>query len=150
MSAYDIVALYFAIIGLDYYFKGNTKKFTICFMFAIPLKFFALLIFIPLVLLREKRILKIAGYVFASILPILFFRFFIPCRAVFDDPASAALHLSNILKSTELSNLAFLYTVTYEWETSLSRIYLSLAFWGILYLICYFYKPESEDQIRCV
>ena len=148
MSAYDIVALYFAIIGLDYYFKGNTKKFTICFMFAIPLKFLALLIFIPLVLLREKRILKIAGYVFASILPILFFRFFIPCRAVFDDPASAALHLSNILKSTELSNLAFLYTVTYEWETSLSRIYLSLAFWGILYLICYFYKPESEDQIK--
>lgn len=148
MSAYDIVVLYFAILGIDYFFRGDMKKFTICFMCAIPLKFFALLIFIPLVLLREKRIWKIAGYVVVSVLPILVFRFFIPCRAVFEDPSSVALSLQNIFESTELSNLAFLYTVTYEWETSLSRIYLSLAFWGMLYLICYFYNPGCEEKIK--
>ena len=148
MSAYDIVVLYFAILGIDYYFRGDMKKFTLCFMCAIPLKFFALLIFVPLVLLREKRIWKIVVYLVVSVLPILVFRFFIPCRAVFEDPSSAALSLKNIFESTELSNLAFLYTVTYEWTTSLSRIYLSLAFWGILYLICYFYKPESEEKIK--
>lgn len=148
MSAYDIVVLYFAILGIDYYFRGDMKKFTLCFMCAIPLKFFALLIFVPLVLLREKRIWKIVVYMVVSVLPILVFRFFIPCRAVFEDPSSAALSLKNIFESTELSNLAFLYTVTYEWTTSLSRIYLSLAFWGILYLICYFYKPESEEKIK--
>ena len=148
MSAYDIVVLYFAILGIDYYFRGDMKKFTLCFMCAIPLKFFALLIFIPLVLLREKRIWKIVVYLVLRVLPILVFRFFIPCRAVFEDPSSAALSLKNIFESTELSNLAFLYTVTYEWTTSLSRIYLSLAFWGILYLICYFYKPESEEKIK--
>ena len=148
MSAYDIVVLYFAILGIDYYFRGDMKKFTLCFMCAIPLKFFALLIFVPLVLLREKRIWKIVVYLVVSVLPILVFRFFIPCRAVFEDPSSVALSLKNIFESTELSNLAFLYTVTYEWETSLSRIYLSLAFWGILYLICYFYKLESEEKIK--
>lgn len=148
MSAYDIVVLYFAILGIDYYFRGDMKKFTLCFMCAIPLKFFALLIFVPLVLLREKRIWKIVVYLVVSVLPILVFRFFIPCRAVFEDPSSVALSLKNIFESTELSNLAFLYTVTYEWTTSLSRIYLSLAFWGILYLICYFYKPESEEKIK--
>lgn len=148
MSAYDIVVLYFAILGIDYYFRGNMKKFTFCFMCAIPLKFFALLIFIPLVLLREKRIWKIAVYLVVSVLPILVFRFLIPCRAVFEDPSSVALSLKNIFESTELSNLAFLYTVTYEWETSLSRIYLSLAFWGMLYLICYFYKPGNEEKIK--
>lgn len=148
MSAYDIVVLYFAILGIDHYFRGDMKKFTVCFMCAIPLKFFALLIFIPLVLLREKRIWKIAAYLVASVLPILVFRFFIPCRAVFDDPSSAALSITNIFRSTELSNLAFLYTLTYEWTTSLSRIYLSLAFWGVLYLICYFYKPGSEEKIK--
>lgn len=148
MSAYDIVVLYFAILGIDYYFRGDMKKFTLCFMCAIPLKFFALLIFVPLVLLREKRIWKIVMYMVVGVLPILVFRFFIPCRAVFEDPSSAALSLKNIFESTELSNLAFLYTVTYEWTTSLSRIYLSLAFWGILYLICYFYKPESEEKIK--
>lgn len=148
MSAYDIVVLYFAILGIDYYFRGDMKKFTLCFMCAIPLKFFALLIFVPLVLLREKRIWKIAVYLVVSVLPILVFRFFIPCRAVFEDPSSAALSLKNIFESTELSNLAFLYTVTYEWGTSLSRIYLSLALWGVLYLVCYFYKPENDGKIK--
>ena len=148
MSAYDIVVLYFAILGINYYFKGNMKKFTLCFMCAIPLKFFALLIFIPLVLLREKRIWRIVVYLIESVLPILVFRLFIPCRAVFEDPSSAAISLGNIFESTELSNLAFLYTVTYEWTTSLSRIYLSLGFWGALYLICYLYKPDSEEKIK--
>lgn len=87
-------------------------------------------------------------YLVVSVLPILVFRFLIPCRAVFEDPSSVALSLKNIFESTELSNLAFLYTVTYEWETSLSRIYLSLAFWGMLYLICYFYKPGNEEKIK--
>lgn len=148
MSAYDIVVLYFAILGIDYYFKGDMKKFTFCFMCAIPLKFFALLIFVPLVLLREKRIWRIALYLIESVLPILIFRLFIPCRAVFEDPSSAAISLGNIFKATELSNLAFLYTVTYEWPASLSRIYLSLGFWGVLYLVCYFYKPDGEEKIR--
>lgn len=148
MCAYDILSLYFVIVGINYYLKGDMKRFTLCFMCAIPLKFFALLIYIPLVILKEKRIPQIIGYVFASVLPILLCRLFIPCRAVFEDPSSASLSILNVAKSTELSNLAWIYTVLYEWETSLGSIYLSLAIFGILYLFCYFYKPETEEQMK--
>lgn len=148
MCAYDILSLYFVIVGINYYLKGDMKRFTLCFMCAIPLKFFALLIYIPLVILKEKRIPQIIGYVFASILPILLCRLFIPCRAVFEDPSSASLSILNVAKSTELSNLAWIYTILYDWETSLGSIYLSLAMFGILYLFCYFYKPETDEEIK--
>lgn len=148
MCAYDILSLYFVIIGINYYLNEDMKRFTLCFMCAIPLKFFALLIYIPLVILKEKRVPQIVGYVLTSVLPILVCRLFIPCRAVFEDPASAAISIMNVAKSTELSNLAWIYTVLYPWETSMGSIYLSLAIFGILYLFCYFYKPETDEEIK--
>lgn len=114
MSAYDIIALYFAIKGIDYYFQGKNKGFLLCFMCAIPLKFFALLLFVPLLLLKEKRIPQIIGSGILSILPILIFRFLLPCRAVMGDASTVSFSLSNMLKSTELSNLAWIYAVYHE------------------------------------
>lgn len=148
MCAYDIISLYFLIVGVDYWLQNDMKKFLLCFMCAIPLKFFALLIFIPLVLLREKHIVKIAGYVLGSVLPILVCRIFIPCRAVFGDPSSAAVSLGNMMEATELSGLAFLYTLANEMIFSNARLYPSLLVWGILYLVCYFMKPEKEEDYK--
>lgn len=146
MSAYDIVALYFVIEGMNFYFKGDRRGFLICFMCAIPLKFFALLLFIPLVLLIEKRILRIIGYGIMSILPILVFRLLVPCQAM----AGEALPFCflDMFRSTDLSNLAFLYTVTYEEALVLGRIYPSFIAWIILFLVCYFLKPEGKEGIN--
>lgn len=146
MSAYDIIALYFAIEGMNHYFKGNNKWFLICFMCSIPLKFFSLLIFIPLVLLKEKRIPYIIGYGFMSVLPILVFRFLLPCQAVYGEPVGFSL--LNMFKSTNLSNLAILYTVTYEQPVALSRMYPSFVAWIILFLVCYFVKLDTQEQLN--
>lgn len=53
---YDILSLVFILLGLYGFLKGKNKLFLISFMLAIPLKTFALFIFIPLLLLKEKRI----------------------------------------------------------------------------------------------
>lgn len=148
MCAYDIVALYFAIEGINYYFKNDMKKFLIFFMLAIPLKFFALLIFVPLLLLKEKRIPYIIGYVFMSILPILVFRVILPCQAIYGEPETVAFSFFNIFKATNLSNLAFLYVVAYEQPAALSRMFPPIVLWIILFLLCYFMKPETEDSMR--
>ncbi len=55
----DIIALTFMMWGLVYYVKGDLRKFLCCFAFAIPMKYFALMIFVPLVLLHEKKPIKI-------------------------------------------------------------------------------------------
>ena len=148
MGAYDIIPLLFALEGIRCYFKNNTRGFLLCFMCAIPLKFFALLLFVPLVLLREKRIPRIIGAVFLSFLPILVFRILLPCSAVYGDPGSVSLSLGNIFHATNLSNLAFLYTMTYEQPMSLSAVFPSVVCWLVLYLICYFWKPASQEEER--
>ncbi len=53
---YDILSLVFILLGLYGFLKGKNKLFLISFMLAIPLKTFAVFIFIPLLLLKEKRI----------------------------------------------------------------------------------------------
>ena len=55
----DIVYLFFVLKGIEYYLNGEHFKFLISFMFAIPGKYMPLFIFIPLVLLKEKRYLYI-------------------------------------------------------------------------------------------
>lgn len=51
----DIVYLYFILKGITFYLNDDHYKFLICFMIAIPGKYIPLFIFLPLVLLREKR-----------------------------------------------------------------------------------------------
>lgn len=58
ISQCDIVNLFFILMGIYMLIKNKRKWFIVCFAIAIPLKMFALFIFVPLILLEEKRILK--------------------------------------------------------------------------------------------
>lgn len=60
MGQYDIILLFFMLNGVYGYLMNNSKRFFVSFWLAIPLKLFALFIFVPLVLLKEKNILKIS------------------------------------------------------------------------------------------
>lgn len=59
ITQYDIIAIFFILCGLYSYLKGNEKYFLCFFWLAVPLKSFALLYFVPLLLLREKKIISI-------------------------------------------------------------------------------------------
>lgn len=64
---YDIVAIVFMLLGINAYMKGNTKKFIFWFIFANTMKLFGIFIFIPLILLDEKKIIRIIGKFIAGI-----------------------------------------------------------------------------------
>lgn len=59
---YDIIGLFFTMVGFYFYIKKDYVKFSIFFSLAISLKFFAILIFIPLILLSNKKIIDILKY----------------------------------------------------------------------------------------
>lgn len=61
-SQYDIISAFFTLLGILYYIKNNKKRFILFFAIAITMKLFALFIFIPLILLKEKKIVKISFY----------------------------------------------------------------------------------------
>lgn len=56
---YDIIGVFFAMLGVLYYLRGDKWKFALFFSLAISCKYFAALVFVPLVVLRYKRIREI-------------------------------------------------------------------------------------------
>lgn len=55
---YDIFTVFFVLLGIYYYIKDDTFKFILFFSIAITFKYFAFFVFVPLLLLREKNIMK--------------------------------------------------------------------------------------------
>lgn len=140
-SAYDITAMLFTILGVTCWMRGNMRGFVANFMLAIPLKMFALLIFLPLLVLRQKNIWKILISAILSLSPILICRILIPCSG-----NGASLRITDALQSTDLSNLALLYAIEYHADMVLGEIYYSVVGFGILIALCYFAKPDQPEQ----
>ncbi len=76
-TGYDVISVFFTLAGIQAYLKNENKKFIVLFACAITCKTFAIIVFIPLVLLRWKNILWIIGIGLISIslliIPRLFF-----------------------------------------------------------------------------
>lgn len=56
---YDIITVFFMVLGIYFYFKDERKKFIAAFAIAITCKYFALLIFVPMLLMKEKKVFRI-------------------------------------------------------------------------------------------
>lgn len=59
VGQYDIIGVLFAVYGVYYFLTGDYKRFYLYFGAAITCKYFAVFLFVGLVLLHEKRILYI-------------------------------------------------------------------------------------------
>lgn len=70
----DIITVFLMLWGIREYLKTEkiTWKFLLIFSFAASLKIFALFVFLPLVFLKEKRILAALGNVLAGLIFIIF------------------------------------------------------------------------------
>ena len=71
-AGYDILPIVFILLGVYYYLKDDWKKFIFFFAVATSIKLFALFLFIPLLLLKEKNIWKIGFYTLCSMSLLLF------------------------------------------------------------------------------
>jgi hypothetical protein len=62
----DIMGLCFVLLGINAYLREQNKKFIIYFAIAVTMKYFALFVFIPLVLYRYRRLNKLVGVLAAG------------------------------------------------------------------------------------
>ena len=62
MGQYDTLCLFFTLWALTHYAEGRYQRFSFILGIGVVCKFFPLLIFVPLILLVEKRIPKIIQY----------------------------------------------------------------------------------------
>ena len=61
-GGYDIFALFFMLLGLRAYFAKDFKWFVVWFSIAISFKYFAAFVYLPLVLMIEKRFIYLLIY----------------------------------------------------------------------------------------
>jgi len=71
---YDIISVTLMLAGILAYMQGKTRSFLLWFLAANTLKLFGLFIFIPLVLLREKRLPRALGQIVVGILGLVLCR----------------------------------------------------------------------------
>lgn len=67
LCQYDIIGIFFSLVALYYYLTGDMKKFTFFMAISITMKTFALFIFLPLLLLKEKKVVRIIMYTLCSL-----------------------------------------------------------------------------------
>lgn len=129
IGQYDIITVFFMLLGIYYLISDRFLIFILLFSIAIPTKVFALLAFIPILLLYEKKIIKIIGYFVLSMIPMLLFRLLIPMVA----------GKSNIDSFFGYLFFDYIPLGTY-------RVSLFVMFYIALLLFC-FLKKRSEDTI---
>lgn len=173
MSGYDILSVAFTLLGIYFYMKRNNKGFVLSFAVAIAMKMFAVWIFIPLVLLKEKRIWRIIVYGIESVsviaIPKIYFALashqYMIKRAVDEAFRAGGQEQAEIVAATVsettgyatneiiaqaqiIINDALFPEGRFVEYTYLSMDAIPLVFVGMfaLWLFCYLYKKEVSNR----
>ncbi len=136
MGQYDAPALLFMLIGLYGYMENNDKMFFVWFAAALTFKMFALFVFLPLVLLREKRITNICislskGCSFLILTKIIQKVFFVSAQSETSDLSG---HFLSFLFQ---SQIGFVY----------GSISIFFAAFLMVCMYCYFIKKPEETEM---
>ena len=166
----DVISVTFTLLGIYAYIKGNNKGFVASFAVAAAMKMFALWIFIPLVLLKEKRIWRILVYGIESIsviaIPKIYFAIashrYLARRAIenalqagetienAEAMADSAGYATNeiIASASGILNDALFPKDRFLEYTYISMAALPLVFVGMfmIWLFCYLYKREVTKR----
>ncbi len=147
VGQYDIIGVMFAVYGVYYYLKGDYKKFYLFFALAITCKYFALILFVCLVLLYEKRILYIMrNMVFGCwLVPVekLLFSLGKSYAEIHPEVEIAAQSGKKIVATGILSSrMGYLFSLQYHMGVdSISIFVLAI---GLLLVYCYLQKREEN------
>lgn len=69
---YDSITLFFMMLGIYYWIKNRDLPFILSFAFALTFKYTALLVFVPLLMLKEKRYWRVILSCVLVMIPIMF------------------------------------------------------------------------------
>lgn len=70
-SQYDIFTVFFMVLGLYFYVKGGMWRFALAFGMASTFKYQAIMYFLVLLVLREKKIRNLIKYTITMVIPLL-------------------------------------------------------------------------------
>ncbi len=128
---YDSFTIFFVVLGFYYYLKNDEFRFVLFFSIAVTFKYFALLVFLPLVVLKEKNILKIMKKFVLFLVPL-----FLECLFYIKSP----MFHKGVLSFASKDNL-FLT----RFQLGLVDLSLFLVVWTLLLCFAYYKKIDSAN-----
>lgn len=134
LSQYDIIPIVFVMVGLYNLFNDKKGYFIFFFSLAISLKLFALLIFIPVLLLNEKKIIEIITDIIFAISPTAV------CKLLFFNDYSRIVDSS--FGNTMLYNLTGPLK-----EIGVYEIYIFIFLYACICLWAYFQNVSDVDSL---
>lgn len=167
IGGYDIISVTFTLLGLYGYLKKDNKCFLVSFAVAIATKLFAFWIFVPLLLLREKKIWRLivngAFSISLIVIPKIYFavaskhRMIVQIQQVAADSGEsvssvdesvASSTVNDVIAHSDIINDALFptdYTATY---TFFSIKNLPLVFVGMfaIWICCYLIRRELKER----
>lgn len=133
MGQYDSLCLFFALWALTYYVEKKYLHFSFILGISIVFKFFPLLIFAPLILLAEKRILHLAKYTLCALW------LYIPTLLLFRGRMEDAPHFTQQM-------IDRLFTLTYD--TGVRGVSLFTLLYAAVLFIRFVYVPKQQATLQ--
>jgi len=131
---YEIMGLFFTLLGVYCYLRNENWKFVLWFAIAVQFKFFPLFVFIPLLLLKEKNLIKIGIHMVCVMLPLAILR--IPFLNDYN-----AMEQKNEIQADMLDRIFRNRIPIFETEVPLSLLFI-----GAVCLYCYWKDEKEADR----
>ncbi len=149
VGQYDIIGVLFAVCGVDCFLRKDYKKFYFYFALAITCKYFALLLFICLVVLYEKRILYILRNLFMGCSLVIVEKFLFSLGKSYSEIHSPS-EIAGVVKSGDSvvatgilpSRMSYLFHLQYEMGVDTISVFVLIV--GLIVSYCYLQKREDN------
>lgn len=149
MGQYDSICLFFLLLGLLYYLDGKLWRFSLIMGVGLVCKFFPVFLLLPLLLLAEKRPLRVVAYAAASLW------LYLPTTLLFYGRTGDAAYFNSLMTERLFANsfhggvtdascfgvamalicvAAWLYRPRTERARRKAVLYIGLAVFGTLFL----------------
>lgn len=135
MGQYDAICLLFILWALNYYADGKLWQFTFFMGAAAACKFFAVLVFLPLLLLAEKRLLHLLKYCLCSLWLL------VPTTLLFQGN-TGDMSLFNSLMAERL--------FVPDFDTGVGAVPIFMALYALGLVACLLYTPKEKDRLPLV
>lgn len=144
LGQYDIMSIILVNLGIASYIREEYRKFLVFFAIAVPLKAFSLLIFVPLLLLKEKRILWILIDFLLVYLPNKVIGWVIPIQYYIPDQLYIA---PGATPDNDYNHALFPgYAILFNHGTTAFGEYFPFIVIEIFFLLfCFAYKLKEDD-----
>ena len=135
-GGYDIISIFFSLVGIYYYLQDKDKQFVLFFALAISLKLFALVLFIPLLLLKYKKISKILLYGFLTLSVLIFAKLVYMNAPMYQESLNA------------FNDGMMTYLMTNNFAGSFSTVSIFFIIYTLICILCYFKEYKGKETLE--